>query len=105
MIKLELSKFGNSPANNRSQAVPELGCTITQATTAIEASTYTLAGASFEANRVLWQTPQSPDSIETLGLISPDYDSPGSDLSHQSAGRYSQSAIRLSQENLGITIL
>src|SRR5215468_1951537 len=71
VIALELPGFGSSPANTRSQSVQELANTMAQASAQVVAEHYTLIGTSFGANVALWQTLQSPDTVEALVLIAP----------------------------------
>jgi pimeloyl-ACP methyl ester carboxylesterase len=71
VIALELPGFGESPANTRSQSVPELANTVARAAAQVTPEPYTLIGTSFGANVALWQTLQSPDQVEALVLISP----------------------------------
>jgi len=81
VIALELPGFGESPANTRSQSVPELANTVARAAAQVAPETYTLIGTSFGANVALWQTLQSPDPVEALVLISPTTLLPAADLS------------------------
>jgi len=71
VIALELPGFGASPANTRSQSVQELANTVAQASAQVVLEHYTLIGTSFGANVALWQTLQSPDTVEALVLIAP----------------------------------
>jgi pimeloyl-ACP methyl ester carboxylesterase len=71
VIALELPGCGASPANTRSQSVPELANTMAQAAAQMVQAPYTLIGTSFGANVALWQTLQVPDAIEALVLIAP----------------------------------
>ena len=71
VIALELPGFGASPANTRSQSVPELAHTVAQAAAQVVPDNYTLIGTSFGANVALWQALQSPDMVEALVLIAP----------------------------------
>jgi pimeloyl-ACP methyl ester carboxylesterase len=71
VMALELPGFGESPANTRSQSVPELAHTVAQAVAQVVSENYTLIGTSFGANVALWQTLQAPDKIEALVLIAP----------------------------------
>jgi len=71
VIALELPGFGESPANTRSQSVQELANTVAQAAAQVVSENYTLIGTSFGANVALWQTLQSPDTVEALVLIAP----------------------------------
>src|SRR6266581_2136350 len=71
VIVLELPGFGASPANPRSQSVQELANTMAQAAAQVVPEHYTLIGTSFGAHVALWQTLQSPDTVEALVLIAP----------------------------------
>ena len=71
VIALELPGFGESPANTRSQSVQELAGTMAQAAAQVVQEPYTLIGTSFGANVALWQTLQSPATVEALVLIAP----------------------------------
>ena len=71
VIALELPGFGASPANTRSQSVQELANTAAQAIAQVVSENYTLIGTSFGAHVALWQTLQSPDTVEALVLIAP----------------------------------
>jgi len=71
VIALELPGFGASPANTKSQSVQELANTVAQASAQVVTETYTLIGTSFGANVALWQTLQSPGTVEALVLIAP----------------------------------
>jgi 4,5:9,10-diseco-3-hydroxy-5,9,17-trioxoandrosta-1(10),2-diene-4-oate hydrolase len=71
VIALELPGFGDSPANTRSQSVPELANIVAQAAAQVVSENYTLIGTSFGGHVALWQTLQSPDQVEALVLIAP----------------------------------
>jgi pimeloyl-ACP methyl ester carboxylesterase len=71
VITLELPGFGESPANTRSQSVQDLANTVAQAIVQVVPENYTLIGTSFGAHVALWQTLQSPDTVEALVLIAP----------------------------------
>jgi pimeloyl-ACP methyl ester carboxylesterase len=71
VMRLELPGFGESPANTRSQSVPELASTMAQAAAQVVPENYTLIGTSFAAHVALWQTLQGPDKVEALVLIAP----------------------------------
>jgi pimeloyl-ACP methyl ester carboxylesterase len=71
VIALELPGFGGSPANTRSQSVPELANTMAQAAAQLVPETYTLIGMSFGAHVALWQALHSPAKVEALVLIAP----------------------------------
>jgi pimeloyl-ACP methyl ester carboxylesterase len=71
VIALELPGCGASPANTRSQSVPELASTMAQAAARLVPEHYTLIGTSFGAHVALWQTLQAPDQVEALVLIAP----------------------------------
>jgi pimeloyl-ACP methyl ester carboxylesterase len=51
--------------------VQELARTVVQASAKVVPENYTLIGTSFGANVALWQTLQSPDTVEALVLIAP----------------------------------
>jgi pimeloyl-ACP methyl ester carboxylesterase len=71
IIALELPGFGASPANTRSQSVPELANTMVQVAAQVAPEPYTLIGTSFAAHVALWQTLQAPATVEALVLIAP----------------------------------
>ncbi len=71
VMALELPGFGASPANTRSQSMQELAHTMAQVAAQVVSDAYTLIGASFGAHVALWQTLQSPASVEALVLIAP----------------------------------
>jgi 2-hydroxy-6-oxonona-2,4-dienedioate hydrolase len=71
VLALELPGFGASPANLRSQSVPELATSMAQAVAQVTPENYTLVGTSFGAHVALWQTLQSPEKVEALVLIAP----------------------------------
>src|SRR4029453_7599360 len=71
VIVLEIPGFGASPANTRSQSVQELANIAAQASGQVVPENYTLIGTSFGAHVALWQTLQTPDTVEALVLIAP----------------------------------
>jgi pimeloyl-ACP methyl ester carboxylesterase len=71
VIALELPGCGESSANTRSQSVQELAHTMAQACAQVVPENYTLIGTSFSAHVALWQTLQSPATVEALVLIAP----------------------------------
>jgi len=71
VVIFEVPGFGDSPANTRSQSMPDLAGAIARAAAAVVPDKYTLIGTSFSANVALWQTLQVPDKVEALILISP----------------------------------
>jgi len=71
VVIFDVPGFGDSPANTRSQSVPDLAGAMARAAAEVVPDKYTLIGTSFSANVALWQTLQVPDKVEALILISP----------------------------------
>jgi pimeloyl-ACP methyl ester carboxylesterase len=71
VVALELPGCGESPTNTRSRSVQELANTMAQAAAQVVPEDHTLIGTSFGAHVALWQTLQSPATVEALVLIAP----------------------------------
>ena len=71
VIVFEVPGFGHSPANERSQSMPELACTMTQAITNLGLARYNLMGNSFGGTLALWMAVQQPEHLHALILVAP----------------------------------
>jgi pimeloyl-ACP methyl ester carboxylesterase len=71
VIVFEVPGFGHSPANERSQSMPELARTMTQAITNLGLARYNLMGNSFGGTLALWMAVQQPEHLHALVLVAP----------------------------------
>jgi pimeloyl-ACP methyl ester carboxylesterase len=71
VIVFEVPGFGQSPANERSQSMPELALTMAQALTNLGLERFNLMGNSFGGKLALWMAIQQPERIQSLILVAP----------------------------------
>ena len=71
VIVFEVPGFGHSPANERSQSMPELARTMAQAVTNLGIERCNLMGNSFGGKLALWLAVQHPDRVQALVLAAP----------------------------------
>jgi pimeloyl-ACP methyl ester carboxylesterase len=71
VIALEVPGFGHSPANERSQSMPELAHIMTQAVANLGLERYNLMGNSFGGKLALWMAVQQPQGVQALVLVAP----------------------------------
>jgi pimeloyl-ACP methyl ester carboxylesterase len=71
VIVFEVPGFGQSPANERSQSMPELALTMAQAVTNLGLERFNLMGNSFGGKLALWLAVQQPDRVQALVLVAP----------------------------------
>ena len=71
VIVFEVPGFGQSPANERSQSMPELALTMAQAVTNLGLERFNLMGNSFGGKLALWLAVQQPERIQALVLAAP----------------------------------
>ena len=71
VIAFEVPGFGHSPANERSQSMPALAHTMTQAITNLGLARYNLMGNSFGGTLALWMAVQQPEHVQALVLVAP----------------------------------
>ena len=71
VIVFEVPGFGQSPANERSQSMPDLARTMAQAVTNLGFERFNLMGNSFGGTLALWLAVQQPERIEALVLVAP----------------------------------
>src|SRR4030095_3476736 len=71
VIVFEVPGFGASPANERSQSMPDLASTMAQAVTNLGLERFNLMGNSFGGSLALWRAVQQPERIQALVLVAP----------------------------------
>jgi len=71
VIVFEVPGFGQSPANERSQSMPELALTMAQAVTNLGIERFNLMGNSFGGKLALWLAVQQPERMQALILVAP----------------------------------
>jgi pimeloyl-ACP methyl ester carboxylesterase len=71
VIVFEVPGFGQSPANERSQSMPELALTMAQAVTNLGIECFNLMGNSFGGKLALWLAVQQPQRVQALILVAP----------------------------------
>ena len=71
VIVFEVPGFGQSPANERSQSMPELALTMAQAVTNLGLERFNLMGNWFGGKLALWLAVQQPERIQALVLVAP----------------------------------
>jgi pimeloyl-ACP methyl ester carboxylesterase len=71
VIVFEVPGFGQSPANERSQSMPELARTMAQAVTNLGLERCNLMGNSFGGTLALWLAVQQPERLQALVLVAP----------------------------------
>ncbi len=71
VIVFEVPGFGHSPANERSQSMPELAHTMAQAVENLGLERCNLMGNSFGGKLALWMAVQQPERMQALILVAP----------------------------------
>ena len=71
VIVFEVPGFGHSPANERSQSMPELARTMAQAVTNLGLEHFNLMGNSFGGKLALWLAIEQPERVPALVLVAP----------------------------------
>jgi pimeloyl-ACP methyl ester carboxylesterase len=71
VVVFEVPGFGQSPANERSQSMPELAGTMAQAVTNLGIERFNLMGNSFGGKLALWMAVQQPERLQSLILVAP----------------------------------
>ncbi len=71
VIVFEVPGFGQSPANERSQSMPELAITMAQAVINLGLERFNLMGNSFGGKLALWMAVQQPERMQALVLVAP----------------------------------
>jgi pimeloyl-ACP methyl ester carboxylesterase len=71
VIVFEVPGFGHSPANERSQSMPELAGTMAQAVANLGIERCNLMGNSFGGKLALWLAVEQPERIQALVLVAP----------------------------------
>ena len=71
VIVFEAPGFGQSPVNDRSQSMQDLGRTMAQATQALDLERFNLLGHSLGGRLALWLAVQHPELIQALVLAAP----------------------------------
>jgi pimeloyl-ACP methyl ester carboxylesterase len=71
VILFEVPGFGNSPVNERSESVEDLGRTMAEAVTRLGIDEFNLMGNSFGGRLALWTALQVPERIHSLVLVAP----------------------------------
>jgi pimeloyl-ACP methyl ester carboxylesterase len=71
VIVFEVPGFGQSPANERSQSMPEIALTMAQAVSNLGLERFNLMGNSFGGKLALWLAVQQPERIQALVLVAP----------------------------------
>jgi pimeloyl-ACP methyl ester carboxylesterase len=71
VIVFEVPGFGQSPANERSQSMPNLALTMAQAVANLGIERFNLMGNSFGGKLALWLAIQQPERIQALILVAP----------------------------------
>ena len=71
VIAFEVPGFGESPANERSQSMPELALTMAEAVTNLGLDRFNLMGHSFGGKLALWMAIQQPERIQAIVLVAP----------------------------------
>jgi pimeloyl-ACP methyl ester carboxylesterase len=71
VIVFEVPGFGHSPANERSQSMPELARTMAQAVENLGLERCNLMGNSFGGKLALWMAVQQPERMQALILVAP----------------------------------
>jgi pimeloyl-ACP methyl ester carboxylesterase len=71
VIVFEVPGFGHSPVNERSQSMPDLAHTMTQAVTNLGIERFNLMGNSFGGKLALWLVVQQPERVQALILVAP----------------------------------
>jgi len=71
VIVFEVPGFGDSPANERSQSMPDLARTMAQAVTNLGLERCNLMGNSFGGKLALWLAVQQPEQVQALILVAP----------------------------------
>lgn len=71
VIVFEVPGFGQSPANERSQSMPELADTMAQAVANLGIERFNLMGNSFGGKLALWLAVQQPERMQALILVAP----------------------------------
>ncbi|HVV93198.1 MAG TPA: alpha/beta fold hydrolase [Hyphomicrobiales bacterium] len=69
VILFEVPGFGRSPANERSQTMPDLARTMLAATDALGLKRFNVTGHSFGGRLALWMAIERPDAVASVSLI------------------------------------
>ena len=71
VIVFEMPGFGQSPANDRTQTMPELASTMARAIEQLGLQTFNLIGTSFGGKTALWLALEAPERVLALVLEAP----------------------------------
>jgi pimeloyl-ACP methyl ester carboxylesterase len=71
VVAFEMPGFGESPENTRTESMPELASTMTQAVTKLGIDTFNLMGTSFGGTTALWLALQAQGRVLALVLEAP----------------------------------
>jgi pimeloyl-ACP methyl ester carboxylesterase len=71
VVLFEVPGFGNSPVNERSRSVEDLGRTMAEAVARLGIDQFHLMGNSFGGRLALWTALQVPERIRSLILVAP----------------------------------
>jgi pimeloyl-ACP methyl ester carboxylesterase len=71
VVVFEMPGFGQSPANDRTQSVRELGATLARAVSALGIERCNVIATSFGARVALWMALQEPERVQALVLEAP----------------------------------
>jgi pimeloyl-ACP methyl ester carboxylesterase len=71
VLLFEVPGFGNSPVNERSQSVEDLGRTMAESVSRLGIEQFNLMGNSFGGRLALWSALQVPERIHSLILVAP----------------------------------
>jgi pimeloyl-ACP methyl ester carboxylesterase len=71
VLLFEVPGFGDSPVNERSQSVEDLGRTMAEAVSRLCIEQFNLMGNSFGGRLALWTALQVPERIHSLILVAP----------------------------------
>jgi pimeloyl-ACP methyl ester carboxylesterase len=71
VIALEMPGFGASPENTRTQSMPELAATMSEAADKLDLDHFNLMGTSFGGKTALWLALQQPERVSAVVLEAP----------------------------------
>ncbi len=71
VVAFEMPGFGLSPENSRTQSMPELASTMTQAVSKLGVDAFNLMGTSFGGKTALWLALQATERVLALVLEAP----------------------------------
>jgi pimeloyl-ACP methyl ester carboxylesterase len=71
VVAFEIPGFGDSPANERSASLEELGRTMNEAVSALGIDRFSVMGTSFGSKLALWMAIVRPAPIQAIVLIGP----------------------------------